>query len=128
QLARRLVRARDVVLDVAANVGLWLMGVARAAGAESTVHGFEPLPANFRRLSDNVDRNRLAWVRCHPVAVAAEVGTAVLLPPSGVTRSAASGASCAVRGPSRGAITFSLSHTFAADSCLGQQRGGRLRA
>ena len=83
QLARRLVRPGDTVLDVGANVGLWLMGVARAAGPDGAVHAFEPLPANFARLAANVRRNGLGWVRCHPLAVADEVGEAFLLLPAG---------------------------------------------
>ena len=81
-LARRLVRPGDTVVDVGANIGLWLMGVALRAGPAGVVHAFEPLPDNLRRLSSNLRRNGLDWVRCHQTAVADEVGEASLLLPT----------------------------------------------
>lgn len=82
-LARGLTRPGDTVLDVGANLGFWLMGVARIAGAEATVHAFEPLPLNVDRLGRHLRMNGLEWVKCHACAVGAEVGEATFRPPMG---------------------------------------------
>src|SRR5262249_19679529 len=81
ELVRDLVRPGDTVLDVGANIGLWVLGVARAAGPSAVVHAFEPLPSNFARLSDNLGRNPLGWVRCHRRALADRTGEARFLVP-----------------------------------------------
>jgi FkbM family methyltransferase len=84
RLGRDLVRPGDTVIDVGANIGLWVMGVARAAGPTARIHAFEPLPANFERLEANVGRNSLDWIQCHPLALAERDGEArLLLPRSG---------------------------------------------
>jgi FkbM family methyltransferase len=88
------------VLDVGANVGMWVLGVARAAGPTAVVHAFEPLPANFERLAENLRRNALGWVRCHRVAVADRAGEARFLLPgpgnSGVGSLSAEGSGASV--------------------------------
>ena len=83
-LARRIVRPRDTVVDVGANVGYWLMGVARRAGSEASIHAFEAFPANVARLQAHLALNGLTWVRCHAVAVGAMPGEASFIqPPQG---------------------------------------------
>jgi FkbM family methyltransferase len=57
QLSRALIRKGDTVVDVGANVGLWVMGAARQAGLEGSVHAFEPVPDNFERLVANLSLN-----------------------------------------------------------------------
>lgn len=86
RLARRIVRPRDTVIDVGANVGFWLMGVARRAGAEAAIHAFEPFPANCVRLQEHLELNRLAWVRCHPAAVGATLGASGFIGPGDANR------------------------------------------
>jgi FkbM family methyltransferase len=100
QLIRGLVRPGDVVIDVGAHVGLWVMGVARAAGPTAAVHAFEPLPGNFESLTANVRRNGLEWIQCHPQAVADVPGEAEFkLPRTGNTGVGSLSASAAA-GPS----------------------------
>lgn len=86
RLARRIVRLHDTVIDVGANFGFWLMGVARRAGAEAAVHAFEPFPANCQRLIEHLELNRLTWVRCHPMAVGATPGEAGFIGPAETNR------------------------------------------
>ena len=83
-LARRIVRAGDTVIDVGANVGFWLMGVARSAGPETAIHAFEAFPPNVSRLQAHLELNGMTWVRCHATAVGATPGEAsFILPPDG---------------------------------------------
>ena len=65
RLARRVVNSGDTVIDVGANVGFWLMGVARRAGPEAKIHAFEALPVNVARFKRTWHLNGLSWVRCH---------------------------------------------------------------
>jgi FkbM family methyltransferase len=86
RLVRDLVRPGDTVIDVGANAGLWIMGIARRAGATAVVHAFEPVPGNFERLTVNVERNNLTWVHCHRLALSDVAGRAQFqMPPSGNT-------------------------------------------
>jgi FkbM family methyltransferase len=114
QLARRLVRPGDTVIDVGANIGLWVMGMARAVGARGHVHAFEPFPANFARLRANLERNGLAWVRCHQLAAADWVGDAQFLAPTGSNSGVGALRPDAPRGP------FSVRVTTLDEFC-GQQ-------
>ena len=81
RLARRVVNSGDTVIDVGANVGFWLMGVARRAGPEATIHALEAFPANATRLRAHLALNGLTWVRCHEVAAGATPGEASFIPP-----------------------------------------------
>src|SRR5712691_1902353 len=60
-------RAR-LIVDVGAYVGYYSL-LGAHANPEGLVLAFEPLPSNFFRLRSNVDRNRLANVRCVPAAL-----------------------------------------------------------
>lgn len=83
ELARGLTRRGDTVLDVGANLGFWLMGVARIAGKGAAVHAFEPLPLNFDRLVRHLSLNDLDWVSCNPTAVGASPGQSTFQRPTG---------------------------------------------
>jgi FkbM family methyltransferase len=66
ETAIKLIHPDSVILDVGANVGFWTVPLARALGAGGRLHAFEPVPANFARLGENVRRNNLeAIVRLH---------------------------------------------------------------
>jgi FkbM family methyltransferase len=83
-LARRIVNLGDTVIDVGANVGFWLMGVARRAGPGAVIHAFEAFPPNVERLRAHLELNGLTWVHCHSVAVGAMPGEAnFIMPPDG---------------------------------------------
>lgn len=84
QLSRSLIRHGDTVVDVGANIGLWMMGAARRAGLEGEIHGFEPLEENFTRLKTNLALNGLNchWVRCQQVALSDRCGQAIFYAPT----------------------------------------------
>ena len=65
----------DVVLDVGANIGHFTAPLARAVGAEGTVHAFEPVAFSRRRLERTLELNGLGNVIINPVAVGATNGS-----------------------------------------------------
>jgi FkbM family methyltransferase len=71
---RSILRPGDVVVDVGANVGIFTLTAAHAVGAGGQVHAFEPVPANFERLAENVSRNALSNVLLNQVAVGSAAG------------------------------------------------------
>jgi FkbM family methyltransferase len=84
RLSRLLIRPGDTVIDVGANIGLWVMGAAARAGKSGSVHAFEPVPATFARLRAHLRLNALDWVACHRVALSDRRGTLTLfLAPGG---------------------------------------------
>lgn len=80
----RLVRGRRaLVLDVGANVGLYGITLARAAGEGTRVLAFEPNPETFRALADNVALNGLEGrVDLRPQAVGDHTGEVTLHVPA----------------------------------------------
>ena len=81
---------RGVFLDVGANIGIYTLAMARAAGPSGSVHSFEPNPASFERLSHHVLQNGLANVRLNQVAVGLAEGRAKLNAPTKENSGAAS--------------------------------------
>lgn len=69
-------RAR-LVVDVGAYVGFYSL-LAAHANPEAKVLAFEPFAPNFQRLQRNVTRNRIANVRCVPVALGEHDASATL--------------------------------------------------
>jgi FkbM family methyltransferase len=59
----------DVMLDVGAHVGLFTLLAAQLVGPRGEVHAFEPVPANFARLEQNVELNRFGNVQPNRTAV-----------------------------------------------------------
>ncbi len=55
--ARAILRPGDIMFDVGANVGIFTLVAARIVGPTGQVHAFEPIPVNFERLTENVQRN-----------------------------------------------------------------------
>lgn len=53
-LIRRLVRPGMIVVDVGANIGIYTRLFAQLVGAKGRVFAFEPAPANYSHLKDNV--------------------------------------------------------------------------
>ncbi len=76
-LALAALRLGDVVIDVGAHVGLLSILGRLAVGTEGLVHAFEPLPATYARLRDNITLNAYANVVAHPLALADCPGQAV---------------------------------------------------
>ncbi|MFQ5935778.1 MAG: FkbM family methyltransferase [Acidiferrobacterales bacterium] len=68
------------VLDIGAYFGLYAL-VAAKANPQASIHAFEPLPQNLVLLRHFLELNRCEHVLVHPVAVAREVGEAILYIP-----------------------------------------------
>lgn len=64
-----------LVLDIGANIGNHALAFATRAAA---VHAFEPIPAIFRLLEQNIRQNRLANVHAHCCALSDAPGTATI--------------------------------------------------
>jgi FkbM family methyltransferase len=52
---QKLLRPGDTMIDAGANVGYYTLLAAALVGETGRVHSFEPVPANFGRLSNNVE-------------------------------------------------------------------------
>lgn len=63
------------VLDLGAQSGFFSLLLARLVGPSGSVVAFEPLPANFRVLAENIQLNRLNNVTARPEAVTDYSGT-----------------------------------------------------
>lgn len=62
-------RPGDVVIDVGAMIGYYTMILARHVGEDGRVSAFEPDPANFELLTENVRLNGYSNVGCHQALV-----------------------------------------------------------
>ena len=60
----------DIFIDVGANIGLFTMVASRIVGDNGKVYAFEPLSANFQKLSFHVSENNLGNVTAEQLAVA----------------------------------------------------------
>jgi FkbM family methyltransferase len=79
----RFVRPGDTVLDIGANIGLVTLRLAKRVGPSGTVHAFEPNPAIAGRLRASLERNGIANVQLHQVALGAVPDTLHLSIPEG---------------------------------------------
>ena len=86
----RSMPAGGVFLDVGANIGIYTLAMARAAGPHGSVHSFEPNPASFARLGHHVLQNGLTNVCLNQVAVGPAEGHAKLNTPTRENSGAAS--------------------------------------
>jgi FkbM family methyltransferase len=69
----------DVLLDAGAGAdGIFTLVGAQAVGAAGEVHAFEPVPSNYRRLTENIALNRFGNVRANRMAVGAKPGSITL--------------------------------------------------
>src|SRR5262249_28882977 len=75
---RKIVRPGMTVFDIGANTGYFSVFLADLVGPQGRVYSFEPFPANFRWLQENIKANRLDQVQCFPLALSDRRGTAVL--------------------------------------------------
>jgi FkbM family methyltransferase len=82
RLSRLLIHPGDTVVDVGANIGLWVLGAARLAGSEGDVHAFEPVLENFDRLTKNLALNGFSKVKCQQLALSDNSGKAVFYAPT----------------------------------------------
>jgi FkbM family methyltransferase len=75
-MLRRVLAPGDTVVEAGANVGGLTVPIAQHVGIEGKVHAFEPQPAYFRCLTDNLLRNTVA-VRA-PMALGCAAGRMTL--------------------------------------------------
>lgn len=78
QLLLEIVRPDWLVLDVGAHVGYFALLLAKLVGPSGKVIAFEPCPANFQCLAENVRINNLKNVVLEHLAVTATSGTTTL--------------------------------------------------
>jgi FkbM family methyltransferase len=67
-LLRRLVQGRKRIVDVGANIGYYLLMLARFSGPDAAITCIEPSGDNLLELDANMQVNRLRNVRLHRVA------------------------------------------------------------
>ncbi|HEV7517126.1 MAG TPA: FkbM family methyltransferase, partial [Thermoanaerobaculia bacterium] len=67
-LLRRLLRPGFKAVDVGANIGYYLLFMARLIGERGSISCFEPEPENLAELTRNIRRNGLDNVRVFPLA------------------------------------------------------------
>ncbi|HEY4075155.1 MAG TPA: FkbM family methyltransferase [Herbaspirillum sp.] len=72
-LFRRLIRPGMHIVDVGANIGIYTRFFSGLSGYTGHVHAFEPAPANFRRLQQNV--GSIANVSLNHAAIGGHGGT-----------------------------------------------------
>jgi FkbM family methyltransferase len=72
------VSAGDVILDVGANIGWYSLLVERLARHPVDIIAFEPDPANFALLEENLRLNHARYVTAVPAALSVSAGTAAL--------------------------------------------------
>jgi len=65
----RTLKPGDTVYDVGSNVGVYTVFLAKVVGATGTIVGFEPHPATYELLLENIKLNGLANVRPFQKAV-----------------------------------------------------------
>jgi FkbM family methyltransferase len=77
-LWKQLIAPGMIVADVGANLGVYSLQAAAAAGPRGRVHAFEPEPENFALLQRNIAANAYANITAHRAAVADTAGTLTL--------------------------------------------------
>ena len=76
RMCMRLLQRDSVVFDVGANVGFWTIPMAMMLGGEGRVHAFEPIPANAKRLRENLRLNDVDdIVDIHEIGLSDETST-----------------------------------------------------
>ena len=76
-LALAAIRPGDIVIDIGAHVGFLSILCRLATGPEGEIFAFEPLPATFQRLRNNIAFNAFSNVHALPLALADEAGSAL---------------------------------------------------
>ncbi|MFH1673049.1 MAG: FkbM family methyltransferase [Pseudomonadota bacterium] len=72
---KQLLRPGGIVLDIGAHAGHFTILAASTVGAGGMVYSFEPAPANFKRLCENIRLNRFqAHVEAFPLAISDHPG------------------------------------------------------
>ncbi len=72
----RHIRTGDVVYDIGAHIGFFMLLCNKFVGTTGRVYAFEPFPENFARLAANVEVNRANNVEIHRLALSDYNGSA----------------------------------------------------
>ena len=64
-----LIEPGQTVIDIGANVGQYSLLASKKVGEKGRVYAFEPVPANFQRLSENIRRNAINNIVLNRMAV-----------------------------------------------------------
>jgi FkbM family methyltransferase len=78
ELVRTIVKPRDVLYDIGANVGFFTVLTARLVGPAGAVIAFEPLPETAKAARRNADLNGFTHVTVFTAAVGRRAGAAKL--------------------------------------------------
>jgi FkbM family methyltransferase len=73
-----LLRKREQILDIGANIGWYTVAAARRVGSAGHVFAFEPDAKNFAILAANVRQSGLSCVSAEPLALGRESGSGSL--------------------------------------------------
>ena len=73
-----VIQSGETAIDVGAYIGYYTLLLAKHVGPSGRVIAFEPLPENFRVLSENIELNSLQNVIAENKAVAHQSGVAML--------------------------------------------------
>ena len=76
----QLCKPRNVIIDVGCNIGYVLMNMAKIAGPEGKVFGFEPSPETFAKLQRNLEINHFNNITVTHAALGNVPGKAVSYP------------------------------------------------
>jgi len=74
-LLRQHLKPGDVFFDIGANIGYFTLLGAACVGPTGQVHSFEPNPAPFKALQNNIQLNRFTHVTANAVALSDQPGT-----------------------------------------------------
>lgn len=80
------VKPGAVCFDIGANLGLWSLRMAEAAGPEGSMHAFEPHPGNAEELRGNARLSGLSTIRVHQHGLGAGETAAELFVPDDIGR------------------------------------------
>ncbi len=58
-LIAKLVKPGDVVADIGANMGFYSIWMSKFTSGDAAIHSFEPDEKNYRRLTKNIETNKL---------------------------------------------------------------------
>lgn len=73
----RYLRTEDSFLDIGANIGVYTL-LAAAKIHTGTIHSFEALPKNYKRLQENLKLNQFNQVKTYELAISESTGKVAL--------------------------------------------------
>lgn len=59
---KKIIKSGDIILDVGANIGFHTLYFAELTGNKGKVYAFEPIPVNFKALTNNIQLNNFPQI------------------------------------------------------------------